>query len=84
MDPININLMLHKIRFLPSKMNRQIWKLEKEIDSMIVKVVKQWMETCYEKDLLQMLLEGVKNSGEYNSLFISVHEGFIHTSIMYF
>ena len=60
--------MLHKIRFLPSKMNRQIWKLEKEIDSMIVKVVKQRMETCYEKDLLQMLLEGAKNSGEYNSL----------------
>ena len=48
-------------------MNRKIWKLEKEIDSMIVKVVKQRMETSYEKDLLQMLL-GAKNSGEYNSL----------------
>ena len=60
--------MLHKIRFLLSKMNRKIWKLEKEIDSMIVKVVKQWIETRYEKDLLQMLLEGAKNSGEYNSL----------------
>ncbi|KAL0007490.1 hypothetical protein SO802_008992 [Lithocarpus litseifolius] len=56
------------LRFLPSKTNRQIWKLEKEIDSMIVKVVKQRMETSYEKDLLQMLLEGAKNSGEYNSL----------------
>ena len=60
--------MLHKIRFLPSKTNRHIWKLEKEIDSMIVKVVKRRMETSYEKDLLQMLLEGAKNSGEYNSL----------------
>lgn len=60
--------MLHKIRFLPSKTNRKIWKLEKEIYSMIVKVVKQRMETRYEKDLLQMLLEGAKNSGEYNRL----------------
>ena len=68
LDPIYINLMLNKIKFLPSKTNRQIRKLEKEIDSMIVKVVKQRMETSYEKDLLQMLLEGAKNSGEYNGL----------------
>ena len=26
------------------------------------------METSYEKDLLQMLLEGAKNTGEYNNL----------------
>ena len=68
LDPIYINLMLHKIRFLPSKTNRQIWKLEKEIDSMIVKVVKQQMKTSYKKDLLQMLLKWAKNSGDYNSL----------------
>ncbi|KAM3733397.1 hypothetical protein ACB098_11G132600 [Castanea mollissima] len=44
-------------RFLPSKNNRAMWKLEEEINSMILKVVKQRTEASYEKDLLQMILE---------------------------
>jgi cytochrome P450 len=47
---------------LPSKHNRAIWKVEKEINSMILKVVKQHIEASSdEKDLLQMILEGAKS-----------------------
>jgi cytochrome P450 len=47
---------------LPSKHNRAIWKVEKEINSMILKVVKQRIEASSdEKDLLQMILEGAKS-----------------------
>ncbi|KAG2672069.1 hypothetical protein I3760_13G021800 [Carya illinoinensis] len=49
-------------RFLPTKMNRAIWKNEKKINSMILKVVKQQTESSHEKDLLQMILEGAKSN----------------------
>ncbi|XP_075646980.1 cytochrome P450 714C2-like [Castanea sativa] len=52
-------------RFLPSKNNRAMWKLEEEINSMILKVVKQRTEASYEKDLLQMILEGAKSNNDY-------------------
>ncbi|GMY22973.1 cytochrome P450 714C2-like [Fagus crenata] len=52
-------------RFLPSKNNRAMWKIEKEINSMILKVVKQRNEASYEKDLLQMILEGAKSYNDY-------------------
>lgn len=56
------------LRFLPSKTNREIRKLEKEINYMIRNVVKQRMGTTSEKDLLQMLIEGAKDSGDYNGV----------------
>ena len=52
-------------RFLPSKNNRAMWKLGEEINSMILKVVKQRTEASYEKDLLQMILEGAKSNNDY-------------------
>ncbi|KAK9911142.1 hypothetical protein M0R45_035065 [Rubus argutus] len=52
------------IRWLPTYENREIWRLEKEIESMILKVAKQRSEASYEKDLLQMILKGAKTSGE--------------------
>ncbi|KAK9911141.1 hypothetical protein M0R45_035064 [Rubus argutus] len=53
------------IRWLPTKENREIWRLEKEIESMILKVVKQRREASYDqKDLLQMILEGAETSAE--------------------
>ena len=59
------NLMLCIIyRFLPKKNNRALWKLEEEINSMILKVVKQRTEASYEKDLLQMILEGAKSNND--------------------
>ncbi|KAF8364680.1 hypothetical protein HHK36_033360 [Tetracentron sinense] len=50
------------MRYLPTKSNREIWGLEKDIRSLILKVVKERKEATYEKDLLQMILEGAKNS----------------------
>lgn len=49
-------------RHLPTKSNRETWKLEKEIKRLILNVVKERTEAGYEKDLLQMVLEGAKNS----------------------
>ena len=42
-----------------------MWKLEEEINSMILKVVNQRTEASYEKDLLQMILEGAKSNNDY-------------------
>ncbi|XP_062000257.1 cytochrome P450 714C2-like [Rosa rugosa] len=55
-------------RWFPTTENRKIWMLEKETQSLILKVVKQRSEGSYEKDLLQMLLEGAKSSGDLNGL----------------
>ncbi|KAL6967863.1 hypothetical protein U1Q18_033673 [Sarracenia purpurea var. burkii] len=49
-------------RHLPTKHNRKTWALEKEVRSLILDVVKERTEAGYEKDLLQMVLEGAQNS----------------------
>ncbi|KAF4384402.1 hypothetical protein CsatB_029105 [Cannabis sativa] len=49
-------------RYAPTKNNREAWALEKEVKDLILKVVKKRMEAAYEKDLLQMVLEGAKES----------------------
>ncbi|XP_048141859.1 cytochrome P450 714C2-like [Rhodamnia argentea] len=51
------------MRYLPTKINRQIWKLDKQIRSMILEVVKARTQASYEKDLLQMILQGANNEG---------------------
>ncbi|OAY23984.1 cytochrome P450 714C2 [Manihot esculenta] len=50
------------MRYLPTKTNREAWALEKEIRNLILKVVKERQEAADEKDLLQMILEGAKDS----------------------
>jgi cytochrome P450 len=50
------------MRHLPTKGNREQWALEKEIKKLILQIVKERNEVGYEKDLLQMILEGAKNS----------------------
>ncbi|EOY19021.1 hypothetical protein SCA6_000714 [Theobroma cacao] len=50
------------IRYLPTKANREGWKLEKEIRALILKVVKERKEAKSEKDLLQMILESATSS----------------------
>uniref|UniRef100_A0A5B6Z559 Cytochrome P450 714C2-like n=1 Tax=Davidia involucrata TaxID=16924 RepID=A0A5B6Z559_DAVIN len=50
------------MRHLPTKSNREAWALEKEVRTLILKVVKERNEAGHEKDLLQMVLEGAKNS----------------------
>ena len=53
---------VYDYRHLPTQNNREAWALEKEVKTLILQVVKQRMEASYEKDLLQMVLEGAKNS----------------------
>jgi len=50
------------VRYLPTKTNRETWRLEKEVHSLILKVVKERKEATSEEDLLQMILEGASHS----------------------
>ncbi|KAJ9145784.1 hypothetical protein P3X46_028124 [Hevea brasiliensis] len=50
------------MRYLPTKSNREVWALEKDIRYLILEVVKERQEGAYEKDLLQMILESAKTS----------------------
>ncbi|KAM1899961.1 hypothetical protein ACFX14_028961 [Malus domestica] len=50
------------MRLLPTKSNREAWALEKEASTLILRVVKERQAAGYEKDLLQMILEGAINS----------------------
>lgn len=50
------------VRHLPTKSNRETWALEKEIKTLILNVVKERKESGFEKDLLQMVLEGAESS----------------------
>ncbi|GAV71499.1 p450 domain-containing protein [Cephalotus follicularis] len=52
------------MRYFPSKNNRDIWKLDKEIHSLILTVVKQRMKSPSEKNLLQTILEA---AGDYDA-----------------
>ncbi|MBA0772354.1 hypothetical protein Gotri_007745 [Gossypium trilobum] len=57
------------MRYLPSKNNREIWKLEKEIDSLILSVVNHRTEEATQgKDLLQMILDGAETYDDYKGL----------------
>lgn len=61
------------IRHLPTKHNKEIWKLEREIDSMILDVVKS-RSTDYDdnnknkKDLLQLLLSAAECYGDGSNI----------------
>jgi len=50
------------MRHLPTKSNREAWGLEKDVRTLILQVVKERKEAGYEKDLLQMVLEGAESS----------------------
>ncbi|KAA8550476.1 hypothetical protein F0562_002160 [Nyssa sinensis] len=56
-----LSIGLPGIRYIPTKSNREAWALEKEIHALILEVVKERKESGYEKDLLQMVLEGAEN-----------------------
>ncbi|KAL3517939.1 hypothetical protein ACH5RR_020528 [Cinchona calisaya] len=57
-----LSLGIPGMRYLPTKSNREAWALERDVKAIILKVVKERNESGYEKDLLQMILEGAKNS----------------------
>ncbi|KAK4742698.1 hypothetical protein SAY87_000699 [Trapa incisa] len=58
------------LRYLPTKENREMQKLEKDIQSKILEVVRQRKEAKEERagDLLQMILEGAEGFGENEGL----------------
>ncbi|KAF9595778.1 hypothetical protein IFM89_004180 [Coptis chinensis] len=61
------------LRYIPTKNNREIWKLEKEVALLILKVVRERKEAEFEKDLLQMILEAASN----DEVSLDSIEGFI-------
>ncbi|GAU18604.1 hypothetical protein TSUD_124350 [Trifolium subterraneum] len=59
----NLSSAIPGMRYLPTNTNRKIWKLEKEVKSLILEVVKNRKEkTSFEKDLLQMVIEGFETT----------------------
>ncbi|KAK7387315.1 hypothetical protein VNO78_28028 [Psophocarpus tetragonolobus] len=58
----NISNRIPGMRYLPTKTNREAWRLQNEVKKLILQVVKERKETTFEKDLLQMILESAKNS----------------------
>ncbi|KAL6130534.1 hypothetical protein ACLB2K_068913 [Fragaria x ananassa] len=65
------NLGIPGLRHLPTKGNKEIRSLEKQIHSMILEVAKKRNEATSERDLLQMILEGAKNYSDADSFFSS-------------
>ncbi|KAK7266929.1 hypothetical protein RIF29_19590 [Crotalaria pallida] len=62
------------LRYLPTKENREIWKLEKEVETLIMKIIhdreaenQNGINGNHQKDLLQILLEGLANATTSNS-----------------
>ncbi|XP_052211319.1 cytochrome P450 714C2-like [Diospyros lotus] len=60
-------------RFLPTKNNRKMWRLEREIYSMISKMVRIRSEAKGEKDLLQMILDAAKRHEDNSSLWSRIN-----------
>ncbi|KAG6759567.1 hypothetical protein POTOM_036050 [Populus tomentosa] len=58
-------------RYLPTKANRNAWRLAKEIHSMILDIAKDRCGSSTTKDILQVILEGSENGGSGPS---SAHE----------
>ncbi|KDP21830.1 hypothetical protein JCGZ_00617 [Jatropha curcas] len=57
---------LSNFRFLPTKSNREIWRLQKEVETMILQIVNERREKSKgsnkpEEDLLQAILENATN-----------------------
>ncbi|KAI3444831.1 hypothetical protein Pfo_001496 [Paulownia fortunei] len=63
------NIGVPGLRHLPTKHNKEIWKLEGEIDSMILDVVKsRGDDDNNKKDLLQLLLRAAESYGDDSNI----------------
>ncbi|XP_059454628.1 cytochrome P450 714C2-like [Corylus avellana] len=51
------------MRYVPTKSNRETWRLEKEVRDLILKAVEEGKEAASGNDLLHMILEAASNSG---------------------
>ncbi|CAI9103160.1 OLC1v1001606C1 [Oldenlandia corymbosa var. corymbosa] len=60
---------MNYFRHLPTKSNGKTWALAREIKELILNVVNERTDAAYEKDLLQMVMETVRNEE-----FIRSHE----------
>ncbi|KAL2531964.1 Cytochrome [Abeliophyllum distichum] len=56
------------LRYLPSMHNKEIWRLEKEIDLAILGLVERRSEDTCDKDLLQLILSSAKSYGDNGNL----------------
>ncbi|KAL2536629.1 Cytochrome [Forsythia ovata] len=56
------------LRYLPSRHNKEIWRLEKEIDLTILGLVERHSEDTCDKDLLQLILSAAKSYGDNGNL----------------
>jgi cytochrome P450 len=56
-------VVLQSIRYLPTKSNREIGRVEKEVNTLILKVVNERKEAGLGNDLLHMILEAATTSG---------------------
>nr|AJD25245.1 cytochrome P450 CYP714E21 [Salvia miltiorrhiza] len=63
------NIGVPGMRHLPTKHNRELWRLERDIDSMILDAVKRRSsdDDGDKKDLLQLLLAAAENDGDDSS-----------------
>ncbi|XP_054807904.1 cytochrome P450 714C2-like isoform X3 [Prosopis cineraria] len=52
------------LRYLPTRSNREIWALDKEISSMIKRLVNQRLMVGNKQDLMQMIMEGATKCNE--------------------
>ncbi|KAF9673959.1 hypothetical protein SADUNF_Sadunf10G0077900 [Salix dunnii] len=66
-----LSLYIHICTYLPTKANRNAWRLAKEIHSMILDIVKDRRGSSTTKDILQVILGGSENGGPGPS---SAHE----------
>lgn len=64
-------------RYMPTKNNREINRLEKEINMKILRVVKERMGTEHEMDFLQKILESARKCEEQDGTLKIDHERFI-------
>ncbi|KAL0425439.1 UNVERIFIED_CONTAM: cytochrome [Sesamum radiatum] len=63
------NIGVPGLRYIPNKHNREIWKLEREIDSMILEVVKSRSDDDKNKcDLLQSILSAAESYGDNSDI----------------
>ncbi|KAI4370328.1 hypothetical protein MLD38_018691 [Melastoma candidum] len=60
---VAVNVGVPVLRHLSTRKNQAIWKLEKEIESMILETVKARRMDSNEKDLMQMILESADQEG---------------------
>lgn len=56
-------MLLQSIRYLPTKINKEIGRIEKEVRTLILKVVNKRKEVESGNDLLHMILEAATTSG---------------------